>query len=293
MVLETLPDRQLCSAAAHIRCCQMRLISGEVVEAERLKPNSTKSQHPLFYSHFRPHGDDAVFSPCIWTRNSVLIRRAASLSFSLLDPQRESISSMKMIDGLCSRARLKRFFTNLRNKRETVEEGQEAAWLSPPPHLSGDLHLLLTFSQPFGDQVRGGDGEEGWIVRLCGNSFGQIGLSCTWWSKKQDPPPGNSLSCERWVSIKEPPATRHHYWPTQFKGRHRIEFGNRKNTVPVKRWGNLIGRMTASFSASLAPSRPATSLHLMFGFSITMAPANIDTRLRGNANIASYLSTDK
>lgn len=47
--------------------------------------------------------------------------------------------------------------------------------------------------------------------------------------------------------------------------------------VPVKRWGNLMGRMTASFSASLAPSKPATSLHLMFGFSITMAPAKCYT----------------
>lgn len=42
--------------------------------------------------------------------------------------------------------------------------------------------------------------------------------------------------------------------------------------VPVKRCGNLIGRMTASFSASLAPSSPATSFHFTFGFSMIMAP---------------------
>lgn len=41
---------------------------------------------------------------------------------------------------------------------------------------------------------------------------------------------------------------------------------------PVKRWGNLMGRITASLSASLAPSRPATSLHFTLGRSITMAP---------------------
>lgn len=52
-------------------------------------------------------------SPCICTRNSVLILRAASLSFSLLEPHKESISSMKMMDGLCSRANVNRFFTNL------------------------------------------------------------------------------------------------------------------------------------------------------------------------------------
>lgn len=52
-------------------------------------------------------------SPCIWTRNSVLMRRAASLSFSFLEPHSESTSSMKMIEGLCWRARSNRFFTSL------------------------------------------------------------------------------------------------------------------------------------------------------------------------------------
>lgn len=42
-----------------------------------------------------------------------MILRAASLSFSLLEPHRESISSMKMIDGRCSLAKAKRFFTSL------------------------------------------------------------------------------------------------------------------------------------------------------------------------------------
>lgn len=56
-------------------------------------------------------------SPCIWTRNSVLILRAASLSFSLLEPQRESISSMKMMEGLCSRANVNRLLTSLEGRR--------------------------------------------------------------------------------------------------------------------------------------------------------------------------------
>ena len=33
-----------------------------------------------------------------------------------------------------------------------------------------------------------------------------------------------------------------------------------------------MGKMTASFKASFAPSSPATSFHLMLGFSMTMAP---------------------
>lgn len=43
--------------------------------------------------------------------------------------------------------------------------------------------------------------------------------------------------------------------------------------LPVKRCGNLIGRMTASLSEAFAPSRPATSSHLTLGFSVRMAPA--------------------
>lgn len=57
------------------------------------------------------------YSPCIWTKNSVLMRRAASLSFSFLEPQRESTSSIKMMEGLCWRARSNRFFTNLDSRR--------------------------------------------------------------------------------------------------------------------------------------------------------------------------------
>jgi hypothetical protein len=42
--------------------------------------------------------------------------------------------------------------------------------------------------------------------------------------------------------------------------------------LPVNNCGNLIGNITASLSDSFADSRPATSSHLTFGFSITIAP---------------------
>ena len=42
--------------------------------------------------------------------------------------------------------------------------------------------------------------------------------------------------------------------------------------APVNSWGNLYGKITASFSSSFAPSRPATSSHFTLGFSVTMAP---------------------
>ena len=44
---------------------------------------------------------------------------------------------------------------------------------------------------------------------------------------------------------------------------------------PVKRCGNLMGRMTASLRASLARSKPATSDHLILGVSITIAPPSL------------------
>ena len=40
----------------------------------------------------------------------------------------------------------------------------------------------------------------------------------------------------------------------------------------MKRCGNFIGKITASFKASFAASNPATSLHFTFGFSTTIAP---------------------
>ena len=43
-------------------------------------------------------------------------------------------------------------------------------------------------------------------------------------------------------------------------------------TAPVKRCGNFIGKITASFNDSFADSNPATSFHLTFGFSSTIAP---------------------
>jgi len=58
-------------------------------------------------------GSGLSHKPCIWTRNSVLIRRADSDSVSLREPHRESTSSMKMILGLCVRANSNKFRTSL------------------------------------------------------------------------------------------------------------------------------------------------------------------------------------
>ena len=52
-------------------------------------------------------------TPFIWTRNSVLIRREASDSPSPRVPHRESTSSIKIIEGFCSRAIWKSCLTSL------------------------------------------------------------------------------------------------------------------------------------------------------------------------------------
>lgn len=49
--------------------------------------------------------------------------------------------------------------------------------------------------------------------------------------------------------------------------------------LPVKIYLNLMGKMTASFSAFLAFSNPETSSHLTLGFSVTMASLICPLRL--------------
>lgn len=68
-----------------------------------------------------------------------------------------------------------------------------------------------------------------------------------------------TLQVWKWLDFSKPSKTN--------KGQHSL--------LPVKRCGNLIGRITASFRASFAPSSPATSFHRTLGFSITMAPAHV------------------
>ena len=44
--------------------------------------------------------------------------------------------------------------------------------------------------------------------------------------------------------------------------------------TPLKKSGNFIGSITASFNACFAPSNPATSDHFIFGFVVTIASDN-------------------
>ena len=68
--------------------------------------------------------------PCIWTRNSVLMRRADSDSVSERVPHSESTSSMKMMVGLLSRAISNRLLTSLRTRRRGTMTGRDdgARW---------------------------------------------------------------------------------------------------------------------------------------------------------------------
>mmetsp|Transcript_128596 Transcript_128596/g.191604 ORF Transcript_128596/g.191604 Transcript_128596/m.191604 type:complete len:262 (+) Transcript_128596:462-1247(+) len=59
---------------------------------------------------------------------------------------------------------------------------------------------------------------------------------------------------------------------------------------PVKSCGKRVGRITVSFKLSFAFSRPATSSHLTFGFSDTIAPANAPRNFFFSASSSSSLS---
>eukprot|EP00835_Amoeboradix_gromovi_P005412 NODE_505_length_7533_cov_0.471886.p5 type:complete len:148 gc:universal NODE_505_length_7533_cov_0.471886:2755-2312(-) len=48
--------------------------------------------------------------------------------------------------------------------------------------------------------------------------------------------------------------------------------------VPVKRCGNRIGSITASFKLSFAASKPATSSHFTFGFSCNITEFKLDLK---------------
>lgn len=94
--------------------------------------------HPTVPPPGEPH------APCICTRNSVLMRRAASLSFSLREPHSESTSSMKMMEGLCCLASSKRFFTSLATEAGggSPSAGRGAKARRPPPAAQGCEPLL-------------------------------------------------------------------------------------------------------------------------------------------------------
>mmetsp|Transcript_13671 Transcript_13671/g.32959 ORF Transcript_13671/g.32959 Transcript_13671/m.32959 type:complete len:257 (+) Transcript_13671:881-1651(+) len=143
-------------------------------------------------------------TPCICTKISVLMRRLASLSPpSPREPHSASISSMKMMLGLWSRAIEKSWFTSFS--------------LSP-------IHLDTR--------------SEELILKKVESASVATALA-----RKDFPVPGGPYS-------KKPD--------------HALRF-------PVKNCGNLTGRITASFSASLAAPSPATSSHLTLGFSVTIA----------------------
>mmetsp|Transcript_42952 Transcript_42952/g.101992 ORF Transcript_42952/g.101992 Transcript_42952/m.101992 type:complete len:268 (+) Transcript_42952:698-1501(+) len=159
-------------------------------------------------------------TPCICTRNSVLMRRAASLSpESPRALHRESISSMKTIDGARSLARPNSWLTSFS--------------LSP-------IHLETRSDEE--------------TLKNVDSASVAMALA-----RYDFPVPGGPY-------------------------RRIPDHGFR---APVKNCGNWIGRMTASFSASFAPSRPATSSHLMLGFSSRMTPPRLFFSFMRSASSAS------
>mmetsp|Transcript_17118 Transcript_17118/g.65314 ORF Transcript_17118/g.65314 Transcript_17118/m.65314 type:complete len:224 (-) Transcript_17118:223-894(-) len=149
-------------------------------------------------------------TPCICTRNSVLILLEDSDSPSERCVASESISSMNTMDGACCLAISKRLRTSFSDS---------------PCHL-------LTRSE-----------------ELTAKKVASASVA-TALARYDLPVPGG---------------------PYSRMPRQGFRF-------PTKRCGKRAGRMTASFKASLAASRPATSSQRTLGFSVTMALPRADCR---------------
>mmetsp|Transcript_3097 Transcript_3097/g.6424 ORF Transcript_3097/g.6424 Transcript_3097/m.6424 type:complete len:360 (+) Transcript_3097:929-2008(+) len=161
------------------------------------------SSHGMLVAPRTRMPSESLPTPCICTRNSVLILLVASCSPSLRLLQRLSISSMKMIEGLRSRA---------------IENSVRTSLSLSPMNLATRSDALALKKVPL-------------------HSVAQA------FAKKDLPVPGGP------------------YNNIPFHG----------FSLPTNSSGNRVGRMTASFSASLAPCSPATSVQLTFGFVVTIA----------------------
>ncbi len=112
-------------------------------------------------------------TPSIWTRSSVFILREASDSPSPLGPQRASTSSMKMIEGLFSRAMLKSCFTSL-------DRACEICFITT---MLRTMISPFTLSHPFRNQITTAHTEE-CAICLRSNSFRQVRFTSPRWSVK-------------------------------------------------------------------------------------------------------------
>ena len=165
---------------------------------------------------------------------------------------------------------------------------EDDARLVFPSQVEQILDKLLGLSEPLWNKVGAGYREERGVVGFSGYRLGQEGFAC-----------GNAISSvmlslgeQKWsktncsfLKVTDTLKICHFFCHINKPQHHRQEFeidvpvpGGPKRRIPlhglrlpVNRWGNLMGRMTASLSDSLARSKPATSDHLMLGFSMTMA----------------------
>ena len=123
------------------------------------------SAHGIFVAARTRMPSVSLPTPFICTKISVLIRLDASLSESFRLPQRESISSIKMIDGFCSRAIAKSclmvlFMPDLGGVFSLTDSKKK------------EKDVPFTFAEEFGNEIGRRDGEEGGVC-LGGDRFGQ------------------------------------------------------------------------------------------------------------------------
>lgn len=112
---------------------------------------------------------------------------------------------------------------------------------------------------------------------ITANHYPHRALSpCHLLTRSDDDTDMNVLSaCEATAFAKyDLPARQHNHQHAPVPGGPYIRMPFQGCLFPTKNSGWMVGRITAPISSSFATAKPATSSHLMFGFSVTMAWAS-------------------
>mmetsp|Transcript_3371 Transcript_3371/g.11691 ORF Transcript_3371/g.11691 Transcript_3371/m.11691 type:complete len:209 (-) Transcript_3371:1144-1770(-) len=157
-----------------------------------------------------------LFTPCICTRISVLMRLAASLSpCPPRAPHRESISSMKMMAGSTLRARLKRSFMRVAAMPSNISTNSEPLVLKKgSPHSVATALASSVLPTPGGPSSRK---PLGYLAPYLANSSALSSIwTASWISSRAKSMPATSLYRTPVVLRLPGPNTRALDWPKAF-----------------------------------------------------------------------------
>lgn len=156
-----------------------------------------------------------------------------------------------------------------------------------PPYASGEEENA-TSRDPHSESISSMKITVGFFSRAMMNiCFTRLGITsnhyphralspCHLLTRSDDDTDMNVLSaCEATAFAKyDLPSRQHNHQHVPVPGGPYIRMPFQGCLFPTKNSGWMVGRITAPISSSFATAKPATSSHLMFGFSVTMAWAS-------------------